>query len=1316
MHLETFAQHLACCRIGSCQDKTPTSLSITCSLYRCSRCAWISSSKNMLAEHIQDLHPDLSETDGLIAEEFTVPLAEESVTGESSVPYTSGEETHTRLGELSCVFINSLMSNDYSQMENEVAHSAAVSDNQKRSSVDGCEAYEVGNDDDQSLFEGEADDSVRYHTRSMDPKQDSDISPPSNNTIKSSLDSQIKPEQPPEEYVQLFFNETAFISAYTKNGKFGGSGKVSQNMELTGVLEKMRRFANYQVPILGRANQRRVAGCPECLKPFSHGFTDLKKHLLVTHLGVRRDITRFAIDFTHSSRSSSIVQVNPGKNQNSLPTNSQTKPSPINSQNVQTSVDKRVFGSPNSLGKRPIPATSELTTKPSSIPLATVSSDGLPTLVSSPTSAYTGSAPVHRVIPGTGVSDQHEDLRSLDEVALDAPLGRGGIVPLDEMGNPIVAAVVAANQPQSTNFGGGTEIFLPKVGRQRIQLAYSYPVFKRLLEAYQVSMPERIQLVNRMNHYARMHVVMDVLVPGGAQKRFSCPTCMYTSVHSLADIRKHIMGSHCGISTKRFRLCLRASRHDTTTYRLHTDERMIRFVEDHRRRQLQLAGSQANASASSIDSDHEEQLKMTKDERYLSNREDYNSTKQTSQAVTDCQPQSVSQEDLETEMIEAEGYDEGHFEDMRISDRVADHRFLASNHSNTAGPQQFSSDSPYDTAVAIVNDILNAHSEETTRRNEEINRRVDLPFSSNVLRILLEREGMGDQLDDIMKKMAIYSDHYLTVVSRGNRIYAYICVCGRRFAVVRDELESDIRPASLADCRRHVLGVHARIPQELLTLCCQASRISKESGYQLYADSSLLALAEQHKFRSTRMQTYSRKIDGEGLSPSALSFDSCVNGASAENVPEPPHPRSPPVSTAQSYSGLTFTTNAPSQVALRHPAAYPANHPLPPMTRAPRIRQESGDSSSADCLETDSSVNQEPPKEKPYERAEPVAANTRKLQDINVQLLADRHPGLDLDAPRGVLTPEEAAVWSEKLSLPESWTLERIVRLTYSPRVFEEQLKIVLLEGDPFIQNLQDRMHVYSRHSVYIIHQRKSHNPTQRVYVCCACLTTSPHGFGDVRKHILGVHAHVPERFKTAAMNASRLNREDYSLHTDQQLMHLSNAQWRGPTMVSSRNSLPSNLESDGNGSSRVLRRRQKSHDYSSDVQSQTASPVRKRRRSGVDAEISSTDHTMEESQDNESSLGMNSVHSQLNGRLSVPLADPDKSIREHPNSARPPIILTIPRPKAFHASRNSEHSDDLDKSLSEEFTISDNHTSCSGSRSRRSMILKSKRPCPTTS
>lgn len=84
-------------------------------------------------------------------------------------------------------------------------------------------------------------------------------------------------------------------------------------------------------------------------------------------------------------------------------------------------------------------------------------------------------------------------------------------------------------------------------------------------------------------------------------------------------------------------------------------------------------------------------------------------------------------------------------------------------------------------------------------------------------------------------------------------------------------------------------------------------------------------------------------------------------------------------------------------------------------------------------------------------------------------------------------------------------------------------------------------MDVYSSLKVFITRRRG-----RRYFCCSGCSSSSPHGMGDIRKHILGVHAKVPERYKAAAMHCSRLSREDNTLLPNHVLLHLAKMKWKG--------------------------------------------------------------------------------------------------------------------------------------------------------------------------
>ncbi|XP_018649953.1 hypothetical protein Smp_061000 [Schistosoma mansoni] len=99
----------------------------------------------------------------------------------------------------------------------------------------------------------------------------------------------------------------------------------------------------------------------------------------------------------------------------------------------------------------------------------------------------------------------------------------------------------------------------------------------------------------------------------------------------------------------------------------------------------------------------------------------------------------------------------------------------------------------------------------------------------------------------------------------------------------------------------------------------------------------------------------------------------------------------------------------------------------------------------------------------------------------------------------------------------------------------------LIAEHVTYSHNPKAKMGVYSSLKVYITRRRG-----RRYFCCSGCSSSSPHGMGDIRKHILGVHAKVPERYKAAAMHCSRLSREDNTLLPNHVLLHLAKMKWKG--------------------------------------------------------------------------------------------------------------------------------------------------------------------------
>ncbi|VEL35893.1 unnamed protein product, partial [Protopolystoma xenopodis] len=522
--LEAFAEHIASCNVVR---GVSNSLSVTCTLYRCSECKFLATSRNMLIEHLSDFHPQLGETSGIHSEEFVVPISEENLPSSHSTihhqcsgPVDSHQSQSfnvTQNGPInfSTVFpssvLNSLASTPevrdsgfplslFSGPVNKRSPPSTVGKRRVDALASGAtyEESSLAAETRQLLATAAAGtaavsaalDAARAEERSAVSPNGSGGSSRADGLEADGLLRPAMHSLPPgikvKEYVHLYFNEMAFTAAYKRTSRTA-TGRALRNAELPGILVQLRRFATYKVPILGRANQRRVAGCPECHKAFNHGFSDLKKHLLVSHMGLRRDVARFAINFTHTPRNMpNTVTVTAGSpDVHSSP--SRPEDSSPGSPTRQESGDP-ALGTPPDSGLKDKKNSHELHLSDDSDDddereggnqahdklevgsgrLATASQQQQSQLpvATSVVGVYPGSAPIHRVVPGTGVSDHGEDARTFDEAAANAPRGRGGIIPLDEAGVPIQVAVLAALASSPP----GKEIFLPQPGRQRIQL------------------------------------------------------------------------------------------------------------------------------------------------------------------------------------------------------------------------------------------------------------------------------------------------------------------------------------------------------------------------------------------------------------------------------------------------------------------------------------------------------------------------------------------------------------------------------------------------------------------------------------------------------------------------------------------------------------------------------------------------------------------------------------------------------------------------------------------------------------------------------
>ncbi len=115
-------------------------------------------------------------------------------------------------------------------------------------------------------------------------------------------------------------------------------------------------------------------------------------------------------------------------------------------------------------------------------------------------------------------------------------------------------------------------------GRKRIPLPFSVKVLRKLTET--LSRDAQEYLVQKMKLYSTKWALVD---SRSTNKKYRCGLCSYASAHALADVRKHILGSHCGISTKHFRFCLQSSRLDPISFTLLSEDKLLRLANHTRR-------------------------------------------------------------------------------------------------------------------------------------------------------------------------------------------------------------------------------------------------------------------------------------------------------------------------------------------------------------------------------------------------------------------------------------------------------------------------------------------------------------------------------------------------------------------------------------------------------------------------------------------------------------------------------------------------------------------------------------------------------------
>ncbi|CAH8516469.1 unnamed protein product [Heterobilharzia americana] len=631
-----------------------------------------------------------------------------------------------------------------------------------------------------------------------------------------------------------------------------------------------------------------------------------------------------------------------------------------------------------------------------------------------------------------------------------------------------------------------------EAGRRRVPLPYSIRILRRLTAHLPIVTREFLE--QKMQLYSRLSVVVDTR---GGFRRYKCNHCSYSSPHALADVRKHILGSHCGISTKHFRHCLQASRLDPVEFTLFSDEKLARLARDFlHRRQVSTIPISPNASPKSNSDNH------------LTSTESTSVASPTVSSSLPCDPQDAYISHFTAVVPGSKTKVTVRIRppippDFRNSDPLTS-ADLSSSHINGNLSLCQPSMSPFECGAEHQTTSSNTNSELASLPSipgiEGADRVVDLalPFSEPVLRHLLESSGAPERhIEDIVGKMRVYSTYKMSRICRNDRTIAFRCPCGRLFITTRQP-DSKIRAATLADSRRHVMGVHARIPNVFITICCQASRITREYDFQIYPDDMLLRLAMDRPIKLNNLPV---------PAPSDVNTSNTNGRSSSNNFSKPLKELAPYPIVATIAPQQPINTNSVSSS---------------PRTQILDVGEADSVSEGTDTGGTSGSINHDESFTK-YENSE---------NDDNKE-------SSDIDPKRVQKEPEDPLAQLNAVQASGSEEVERVIDLPYS----SEALKTLVQGYCPpnFFPVLEAKMGVYSSLKVYITRRRG-----RRYFCCSGCSSSSPHGMGDIRKHILGVHAKVPERYKAAAMHCSRLSREDNTLLPNHVLLHLAKMKWKG--------------------------------------------------------------------------------------------------------------------------------------------------------------------------
>nr|VZI35042.1 unnamed protein product [Spirometra erinaceieuropaei] len=730
-------------------------------------------------------------------------------------------------------------------------------------------------------------------------------------------------------------------------------------------------------------------------------------------------------------------------------------------------------------------------------------------------------------------------------------------------------------------------------GKRRIPLPYSFNILRRLTE--HLSPSSRTYLFQKMRLYSRLGVVMETK---GGIKKYKCYHCAYSSPHALADVRKHILGSHCGISTKHFRFCLQASRLDPVEFSLLSDDRLARLARDFMtRRQTTSSAERVSSSNSSVGGDCGVGTPSNAQSRSPSPVTGLNkfarACKSTAAAKATAFNGSGNSGLVKGEKSPSSTMDEngvsrfttvipGSKNPVTVCIRPpippgnSGGSPPAVTATNVPHSPSFGTDGAPPTQVSSPLSLENIPKVAGLQGADQVVS-LPLPFSESVLRQLLESAGaQADHVNDVCRKMRVYSTYVMTRICVNDRTLAFRCPCGRIFVTTRQP-ESKMRAATLADSRRHVMGVHARIPHEFITICCQASRISRENNFQLYPDEMLLRLAMDRPIRLNASPSggaargVSAFRSGTGTTSMASgaagrsSYRSSLGrsysgvlpplrpladlGADRGTEPDEPIDGSPTetggflfqdeeMSDHKRLSGVDGKrTSSAHDNGLLSRRFYrpPFRHSYPSLSRIGAFKMRTNASSISTPARPKRSSK------RPHDAVSPSSKDAA-FSSIQGSSLIEQQQGegpVD-DAgedthPRPINTEETLRYLNER---PPN-EVERVIELPYSKSALK-----ALVRGycpNTYFDVLVNKMELYTAYRVYV-----TRNRGRRFFCCSGCPSSSPHGMGDIRKHILGVHAKVPERYKAAAMHCSRLSREDNTLLPDRSLLQLARMRWKG--------------------------------------------------------------------------------------------------------------------------------------------------------------------------